>query len=182
MGRVMPPRALLLSGVAVGCLAACTPLQTIQGATKIGQIMMNPDMPIGPPKDQPSKATVAIYVEEDANKNAFGQAAPVDVWLFQLSDDTRLRTLDFATLSASPKDALGTSYVAHKEKQVEPGNSKVIDDWEIEEETSNIGVAVGYKDIDHINWRSLDAIRPKGETYKIVVAIRGRNVAIQTHR
>ncbi|WP_281436105.1 hypothetical protein [Methylobacterium sp. OT2] len=39
----MPPRALLLA-VVVDCLAACTPLQTIQGASKMGQIMMNPDM------------------------------------------------------------------------------------------------------------------------------------------
>jgi type VI secretion system protein VasD len=171
-----------LVGAAPLALAACTPKKAIEAATKMAKVAVDPDTPVGEPKDQPSTAAFALYAEKDVNKNPFGQPAPVDIWIFQLSDDAKLRTLDFMTLSADPKAALGVSYVAHKETQVEPGKSKIIEPWEIKTDVSAIGVAVGYRNIQTVNWRALDVIKQKGETYKIVVAIRARDVSIQIHR
>jgi type VI secretion system protein VasD len=73
--------ALLCAGV-----SGCTPAKTMEAAGKMAKIAMNPDIPIGPPKDQPSVATITLYAEPGVNKNDFGQATPVDVWVFQLSD------------------------------------------------------------------------------------------------
>lgn len=177
-------KALLRCGVAMlaVAVAGCTPQKALEAAKKMAQVAMDPETPIGPPKDQPSKATFSIYAEKGVNRNAFGQAAPVDLWIFQLSDDAKLRTLDFTTLSANPKDALGTSYVTHKETQVEPGKSKIIEEWEIKPDVTALGVAVGFRNINTVNWRALDVIKAKGETYKIVVAIRANDVSIQIHR
>lgn len=183
--RVQGARKLVVGAVALGlslALAACTPQKAVEAASKMAKIAMDPDTPLGPPKDQPSKATFSLYAEKGVNRNAFGQPAPVEIWVFQLSDDAKLRTLDFATLSANPKDALGTSYVTHKETQVEPGKSKIIEEWEIKPDVTALGVAVGFRNIQSVNWRALDVIKAKGETYKIVVAIRASDVSIQIHR
>jgi type VI secretion system protein VasD len=149
----------------------------------MGQVAMNPDISVGlSPKDTPSKATISLYAEKDVNKNTFGQASPVDVWLFQLSDENRLKTLDYITLTANPKDALSEAYVEHKQTQIEPGKSKVIENWEFKKDTIAIGVAVGFREIDKVNWRALEVVKPKGEEYKIVVAVRDKDVLIDVHR
>ncbi|PYE85280.1 type VI secretion system lipoprotein TssJ [Phyllobacterium leguminum] len=165
-----------------GLLTACTPAKTVEAVSKMSKIAMNPDMPIGEPKDQPSKATITLYEDPGVNRNADGQTAPVDVWVFQLSDDGKLMTSDFMSLSQDPKATLGTSYVSHKEKQVAPGQSEILSTWELDKETSFIGVAVGYQAIDMVNWRTAEKVNATGENYNILIPIRAKGVSVQVHR
>jgi type VI secretion system protein VasD len=179
----LPRRNFLLLLLGGAGLSACSPQQALQGAQKMGQVAMNPDVAVGLlPKDTASKATVSIYGEKDINPNPFNQPQPVDVWLFQLSDDSRLKTLDYITLTSDPKGSLAEAYVEHKQTQIEPGKSKVIEDWEFKKDTVAFGVAVGFREIDKVNWRAQVDVKPKGETYQIVVAIRGKDVFIDVHR
>lgn len=164
------------------CLSACTPAKLYEAGSKMAQVAWNPDTPLGANNEQPSAATVTLYAEAGINKNSFGQASPIDVWLYQLSDDGKLKTIDFMTMSADPKAALTTSYVSHKDFQVEPGKAKVISDWEFDKETRFIGVAAGYQNIDKVNWRTVETVHPKGEKYKITVAIKAAAITIQVDR
>lgn len=178
-------RNLLLAIVlaALGALATgCTPAKTMQAASKMAKIAMDPDMAIGPPKDQPSVANITLYAEPGVNKNDFGQASPVDVWVFQLSDEDKLMSTDFLTLSDDPKGALATSYVSHQQKQVKPGESAIMPAIKLDDETTLIGVAVGYSNIENVKWRAVERVKATGEEYNILVPIRSKSVAVQIHR
>ncbi len=179
MRRLLRHIALPALALSIG---ACTPAKVYEAGAKMAQVAMNPDTPVGANNDQPSVATVTLYAEAGVNKNGFGQASPVDVWLYQLSDDGKLKTIDFMTMSADPKTALGTSYISHKDFQVEPGKAKIIDDWQFDKETRFVGVAAGYQNIDKVNWRSVESVHPKGEKYKITVAIKAADISIQLDR
>jgi type VI secretion system protein VasD len=163
-------------------IGACTPANIYQAGAKMTQVAMNPEIPVGANKDQPSVATVTLYAEAGVNKNGFGQPSPVDVWLYQLSDDGKLKTIDFMTMSADPKTALGTSYISHKDFQIEPGKAKIVDDWEFDKDARFIGVAAGYQNIDKVNWRAVEDVHPKGEKYKITVAVKVADISIQVDR
>jgi type VI secretion system protein VasD len=163
-------------------VGACTPAKMYEGASKMAKVAMDPDTPLGKQDEQPSNSTVTLYAEAEVNKNSFGQASPVDVWLYQLSDDGKLKTTDFMTMSADPKVALGTSYVSHKDFQVEPGKAKIISDWKFDKDTRFVGVAAGYQNIDLVNWRSTESVHPTGENYKITVAIKAKDISIQIEK
>jgi type VI secretion system protein VasD len=175
------PRHLLFPFMAL-CIASCSPAKMYEGGAKMMQVAWNPDTPLGGPGDQPSTSTVTLYAEGNINKNVQGQPSPVDVWLYQLGDDGKLKTIDFMTMSADPKAALGTSYISHKDFQVEPGKAKIIDDWKFEKETRFVGVAIGYQNIDQVNWRSVANVHATGEKYKITVAIKEKDISIQVDR
>jgi type VI secretion system protein VasD len=89
---------------------------------------------------------------------------------------------DFLTLSDNPKATLATSYISHKEKQVKPGESTILPGWKLDEETTLIGVAVGYSSIEKINWRAVERVNATGESYNILIPIRTKSVAVQIHR
>ncbi len=177
-------RRIFLSGALILAvtLTGCTPKKAIEAVGKMAKVAMDPDMPIGPPKDEPSKATFTVYSEPGVNKNAYGESSPMDVWLVQLSDEGKFLTTDFETLTADMKSSLGPSYVSHKQIQAEPNKSKIISDWEIAKETRLIGVISGYKDIDRTDWRTIENINPTGENYKIVIVTKAKYVLLEVHR
>ena len=55
-------------------------------AKKIGQVIKNPNIQVGKLTDQSSQVTITLLTEPDANINADGEAAAVDVQLVYLSD------------------------------------------------------------------------------------------------
>lgn len=140
---------LLVIVLTAGSLcSACSPKQMWEGASKAAMVMWDPNMPVGPPKDQPSTVNVSLYAEPDVNVTDFGQA-PVDVWVVQVSNEDQLMTTDFATFAKDPEDALGRSFEDMKTKQVKPGDSAVMPEWKLKEHTTAIGVVVAYAAISH---------------------------------
>ncbi|WP_255648635.1 type VI secretion system lipoprotein TssJ [Pseudorhizobium xiangyangii] len=147
----------------------------------MGKIAMDPDLPIGPPKEQPSTATITLYSEPGANRTNMADA-PVDVWIFELAGDDQLMSADFLNLSQDPKATLGVSYVRHQTKQVSPGQSEVLPSLKLKEDTAFIGVAVGFASLDNATWRAVEKVKAVGEIYTIVIPIRKNKAAIQIHR
>lgn len=56
-------------------------LSGCETAKKLGKVISNPDIQVGDLKSQPSEITITLLTEPDANLNADGEAAPVDVQL-----------------------------------------------------------------------------------------------------
>lgn len=167
---------------ALGCLTtACTPAKSVEALSKMGKIAMNPDLPIGPPKDQPSTALFTLYAEPGANRTEMADA-PVDLWIFELSGDSQFMSADFLSLSQEPKAALGVSYLKHQATQVAPGTSEALPPIKLQPETAFIGVAAGFANIGKATWRAVEKVKPQGEDYTIVVPIGKNKVSIQVHR
>lgn len=163
-------------------VSGCSPSQSIQALDKMGQIMKNPNTPVGQQTEvKPSTAQVIIYADSNANTSEYGDA-PVDVWLFQLKDSDELNNVDYYSLSEDPKKALPSSYIRHITKQVNPGESAVITPFKFTDDTNFIGVVVAYGNLEKVTWKATEKVNPSGEQYKILIPVTRKGVSIQVHR
>lgn len=63
---------------------------------------------MGDLKSQPSEVTVTLLTEPDTNLTADGEAAPVDVQLVYLSDDSKFQAADYDQIATTAlPDVLG---------------------------------------------------------------------------
>ncbi|WP_150523509.1 type VI secretion system lipoprotein TssJ [Roseibium sediminis] len=171
---------IVLSAIALVCLLPGCGAQEIPG--KVIKVIKDPKIPVGEPKDQPSLVDITVYSETGANRNEGGESVPIDVWVFQLSDDGKFFQADFETLVTDPKAVLSTTFVKVKEVQVEPGQSKTINELELEKDTTFIGIAGGYMEPDKVDWRTVEAVKSKGETYKLLAVMNRRKIITNLHR
>ena len=93
---------------------------------KIMEVIKDPNIQVGDEKKQQSTVDLTFYAEPNSNKNEGGEAVPLDIWVFQLSDDGKFLNTDFFTLTEIPKEGLGTTYIKLKEYQIEPEKSKIV--------------------------------------------------------
>jgi len=175
----------IVSGIALGfamlAMSGCAPSQTVEALTKIGDIIMDPSLPVGNESQKPSEAQITVYADTGANRSEYGDA-PVDIWVFQLVDPDALNNADFISLMENPEATLSTSYVRHIRKQVKPGESSSLVPFKLTENTNYIGVAVAYSNMDTANWRAVERVSAIGEHYNILIPITKKGVAIQVHR
>ena len=170
---------LVFALVTLLVLSACG-AQKIPG--KVFKVIADPEIPVGEPKDQPSLIDVIIFSEPGSNKNDLGESVPIDVWVFQLSDDGKLLQSSFEELTEDYKNALGTTFVDVKEVQVMPGESKVLTELEIDKKTAFIGLVGGYVTPEKVDWRAVEPVKPKGETYKLLAVLNRKIIITNLHR
>lgn len=151
-------------------------------AGKVAKVVTNPGVEVGEPKDQPSVMELTAYAELGSNTNEFGERVPINVWVFQLSDDTAFLQSDYFELTENPRRALGSAMEDFERIQIEPGESKVIKEIKIERQATYLGIVAGYIDIDRKNWRTVSDIKPRGETYSTLVAARSNSIFLDIHR
>ncbi|WP_310620615.1 type VI secretion system lipoprotein TssJ [Flexibacterium corallicola] len=171
-GGVLALMALLFLGA---CDAAKIP-------KKVAKVIADPGIAVGEPKDQPSLIDITVFSEPGANRNDAGEHVPIDVWVFQLSDDGKFFQSEFDVVTESPKKALRSTFIDLSEVQVEPGNSKTIDEVELNKNTKFIAVAGGYINYDQIDWRAVEQVKSKGELYKLLVVLGDKKIITNLHR
>ncbi|WP_208993120.1 type VI secretion system lipoprotein TssJ [Roseibium sp. TrichSKD4] len=177
---------LSLRMLSVGCLVTGAVLLSACGAQeipgKVIKVIADPKIAVGEPKDQPTLVDITVYAEPGANRNDGGEAVPIDVWIFQLSDDGKFFQAEFDRLTTEPAAVLSTTFVKVKEVQVPPGESKTINELELKKDTTFIGIAGGYVDPDKVDWRTVEAVKSKGETYKLLAVMNRRKIITNLHR
>ncbi|KAA1334839.1 type VI secretion system lipoprotein TssJ, partial [Escherichia coli] len=62
---------------------------------KVGQVIWDPSTPVGQPDEQASVANITLLAEPDINPNESGEAAPVEMNLVYLSEDSRFLAADY---------------------------------------------------------------------------------------
>ncbi len=94
---------------------------------KIGQVISNPNIQVGDLKSQPSEVTVTLLTEPDTNLTADGEAAPVDVQLVYLSDDSKFQAADYDQIATTAlPDVLGKNYIDHQDFNLLPDTIKTL--------------------------------------------------------
>ncbi|EBW6249325.1 type VI secretion system lipoprotein TssJ [Salmonella enterica subsp. enterica serovar Enteritidis] len=109
--------------VALFTLALCG-CETVK---KIGEVIKNPDIQVGKLADQSSQVTITLLTEPDANINADGEAAAVDVQLVYLSDDSKFQAADYDQIATTAlPNALGKNYIDHQDFSLLPDTMKTL--------------------------------------------------------
>ncbi|EFE08180.1 type VI secretion lipoprotein, VC_A0113 family [Citrobacter youngae ATCC 29220] len=155
-------------------------LSGCETAKKIGQVIQNPDIQVGKLADQPSQITITLLTEPDANINADGEAAAVDVQLVYLSDDSKLQAADYDQLASTPlPDALGKNYIDHQDFSLLPDTIKTLPLVKMDEKTQFIGVIAYFSDDQTTQWKQIEPVEGTGHNYRLLVHIRQSSIEMK---
>lgn len=98
-----------------------------------------------------------ITASEDINPNINGEPSPVLVRVYQLSNKVNFQNAPYEALFDNVHTALGAEFISINEYLVHPGTNNPVE-LEISENVKYLGVAVGYRSIDMVNWRAVIAV------------------------
>ncbi|EBH8336816.1 type VI secretion system lipoprotein TssJ [Salmonella enterica subsp. houtenae serovar 43:z4,z23:-] len=163
--------------VMVLCAVVLTGCET---AKKLGQVISNPDIQVGDLKSQPSEMTITLLTEPDINLNADGEAAPVDVQLIYLTDDSKLQAADYDQIASTPlPDTLGKNYLDHQDFSLLPDVMKTLPPVKLDEKTQFIGVVAYFSDDQATEWKQIEPVEGTGHSYRLLVHVRQSSIEMK---
>ncbi|ECE0732750.1 type VI secretion system lipoprotein TssJ [Salmonella enterica subsp. houtenae] len=163
--------------VMVLCAVVLTGCET---AKKLGQVISNPDIQVGDLKSQPSEMTITLLTEPDINLNADGEAAPVDVQLIYLTDDSKLQAADYDQIASTPlPDALGKNYLDHQDFSLLPDVMKTLPPVKLDKKTQFIGVVAYFSDDQATEWKQIEPVEGTGHSYRLLVHVRQSSIEMK---
>lgn len=166
---------VLLLVTMAGALSGC------EMSKKIGQVIANPGIPVGDLKQQPSTVTLTLLAEPDANMNAEGEAAPVDVQLVYLSDDSKFEGADYDLVASTPlPEALGKNYIDHQDFTLLPDTLKTLPDMKLDSKTQFIGIVAYFSDDQAGVWKQIVPVESAGHHYRLLAHIRQNSIEMKT--
>lgn len=84
--------------------------------------------------EQSTELTVTLLTEPDSNLTADGEAAPVDVQLVYLSDDSKFQAADYDQIATTAlPDVLGKNYIDHQDFNLLPDTVKTLPPIKLDE-------------------------------------------------
>lgn len=148
---------------------------------KIGQVIADPDIQVGDMKEQLSELTVTLLTEPDINLNGEGEAAPVDVQLVYLSDDSKLQAADYDLLATTAlPDALGKNYLDHQDFTLLPDTLKTLPAVKLDAKTQFIGIVAYFSDDQTSEWKQTEPVEGTGHHYRLLVHVRQNSIEMKT--
>ena len=166
---------VLLFLALVGTLCGC------EMSKKIGQVIANPDITVGDLKLQSSTVTLTLLTEPDANMNTEGEAAPVDVQLVYLSDDSKFEGADYDLVVSTPlPEALGKNYIDHQDFTLLPDTLKTLPDIELDAKTQFIGIVAYFSDDQAGVWKQIVPVENTGHHYRLLAHLRQNSIEMKT--
>ncbi|EOF6573772.1 type VI secretion system lipoprotein TssJ [Salmonella enterica] len=165
------------------CVMAIVVVITLSGCEtvkKIGQVISNPNIPVGDLKSQASDITVTLLTEPDTNLTADGEAAPVDVQLVYLSDDSKFQAADYDQIATTAlPDVLGKNYIDHQDFNLLPDTIKTLSPVKLDENTGFIGVIAYFSDDQTTQWKQIEPVESTGHHYRLLVHLRASSIEMK---
>ncbi|MCW2094768.1 type VI secretion system lipoprotein TssJ [Enterobacter sp. RHB15-C17] len=164
----------------LACVLMSVVLTGCETAKKLGQVISNPDIQVGKQAVQPSEMTVTLLTEPDTNTNAEGEAAPVDVQLVYLSDDSKLQAADYDQIASTPlPDVLGKNYLDHQDFSLLPDTLKTLPPVKLDEKTQFIGIVAYFSDDQSSEWKQIEPVEGTGHQYRVLVHVRQSSIEMK---
>lgn len=164
----------------LACVLMSVVLTGCETAKKLGQVISNPDIQVGKQAVQPSEVTVTLLTEPDTNTNAEGEAAPVDVQLVYLSDDSKLQAADYDQIASTPlPDVLGKNYIDHQDFSLLPDKLKTLPSVKLDEKTQFIGIVAYFSDDQSSEWKQIEPVEGTGHQYRVLVHVRQSSIEMK---
>lgn len=146
---------------------------------KIGQVLMDPEIPVGAPGSQPSTLGIALVADETLNPGREGQANPLELQIVRLSEESRLLSADYQQLRQDLAKALGKNYLDHQDYTLTPAEFRYLPSFPMDEQTRYLGVIAHYADPERAQWRQLIRIDPLGHHYQLLVHLHSDRILLQ---
>ncbi|HCC5836710.1 type VI secretion system lipoprotein TssJ [Citrobacter farmeri] len=164
----------------LACVLMSVVLSGCETAKKLGQVISNPDIQVGKLAEQPSEVTVTLLTEPDTNTNVDGEAAPVDVQLIYMSDDSKLQAADYDQIaSMALPDVLGKNYLDHQDFSLLPDTIKTLPPVKLDEKTQFIGVVAYFSEDQATEWKQIEPVEGTGHNYRLLVHVRQSSIEMK---
>lgn len=171
---------LLLVLLAMISLAGCS--SSLDAASKIGKILMDPSIPVGALDERPSTLYLSLLAENDMNKNDEGEASPLQIQVIYLTEDSKLLESYYEQfLEEKLDEVLGKNYIDHQDYAVTPGQYKVVPDIKITDKNRYLGVIAYYSDPEKAQWRKVIKLEGMGHHYNVLIHLRKLEVEIKEY-
>ncbi|MFK3974369.1 type VI secretion system lipoprotein TssJ [Pseudomonas sp. NPDC087358] len=109
------------------------------------------------------------------NPGASGQPAPVRVRIYELKNTASFMRADYFALAERAQVTLGADLIEQDEVLLQPGQHLTLN-RDLNPATRQIGLVVGYREIDQARWRSVLAVVPR-QASEFQVALEARSVS-----
>lgn len=121
--------------------------------------------------------TIALHftAAQGLNPGANGMPAPVRVRIFELKNTAGFSRADYFALADRAPSTLGPDLLDQDEVLLQPGQQLTIDRT-LNAATRQVGLVVGYREIDRAQWRLLLAVAPR-ETREFQIGLDARAVS-----
>lgn len=125
----------------------------------------------------PSGVSLHFSAAEGLNPGASGTPAPVRVRIYELKNSAAFDRADYFALTERPQATLGPDLNDHDEVLLQPG-ARLHVQRRLDPATRQVGVVVGYREIDLAQWRTLLPVPP--HDYQISLDVRAVRSAVAT--
>ncbi|CAD5204116.1 type VI secretion system lipoprotein TssJ [Pseudomonas sp. FEN] len=135
-----------------------------------------------PPAEAPvadsASASLHFHAIAGLNPGADGVPAPVRVRIFELKNSANFNRADYFALAERAQATLGADLIDQDEVLVQPGEQMSLE-RALNPATRQVGLVVGYREIDQALWRTLLTIAPKQlNDYQISLDVRAVRSAV----
>ncbi|MCW8333868.1 type VI secretion system lipoprotein TssJ [Vibrio sp. SCSIO 43135] len=131
------------------------------------------------PSEQPTKVTFSILSDEGTNPNLWGEAAPIEVQVFELKDDSMFMSADYDQIKADYRKALKSNFVEIYDYVITPGQFKFVNAFEIDEDTRYIGVMAHFSEPELSEWKKAVKVLNKGREYHLLMYFKDYDVKLE---
>lgn len=139
---------------------------------KIGQVILDPEIEVGPQEEQPATIALHAYASAEVNPNFQGDPAPATLKIVAIGSDHLFLSSDFFSLSLDMEMALGKTMIElMSEEQVEPDSYKLLGPFDVPKGTKRIGVMADFVDFETSVWRDTIVVKEMGEAIEVILLL-----------
>ncbi|WP_260261935.1 type VI secretion system lipoprotein TssJ [Vibrio intestinalis] len=131
------------------------------------------------PHEGPTTVSFSLVSDDGVNPNVMGEAAPIEVRVFELEDDSMFMSADYDLISRSPSKALKSNYVENYDYMLVPGQFKFINSFEISEDTNYIGVMAHFSEPELSDWKKVVKVVKTGRQYHLLMLFKDYDVKLE---
>lgn len=155
--------------LALAALAGCAVDDAIK---KISQVILDPQIEVGPQEEQPATIVLHAYASAEMNPNFKGDPAPATLKIIALGSDHLFLSSDFFSLSLDMEMTLSKTMIELvSEEQVVPDSYKILGPFDVPKGTKRIGVMADFVDFETSVWRDTIVVEEMGETNEIILLL-----------
>lgn len=112
------------------------------------------------PLERKIKFVYTITASNDINPDINGAPSSAVVRIVQLTNSGNFNAASYENIFSGLENKLGAEFIAFNEHLIDPGTEQVFK-VELSERAKFLGVAVGYRSVDLVTWKTVQAIPEK---------------------
>ncbi|CAM2806591.1 MULTISPECIES: type VI secretion system lipoprotein TssJ [Vibrio] len=131
-----------------------------------------------PPPKMPTTVTFSLVSDRHVNPNVWGEASPVEIQVFELTDESMFMSAGYDQIRDDYEKALKSNFVKNYDYVLTPGHFKFVNAIELDKETRYIGVMAHFADPELSEWKKAVKVLNLGREYHLLMQFKDYEVRL----